>query len=178
MLKCSSASFIDSTVDCLFSVEHDAGIWILDRYVATLTLRPRTAKHADLLRRLGRSRICAAPCGPSCSRLGSPDSRSHSRRHRSSHGVEYRDMTDIAYDRIESAAQLVLREALDLTTRSGLMAAGHVAFGNVVDSIVTHADLLNADVIVVGHRTRRGLARWWRASPTTRNCSSGLQGAP
>jgi nucleotide-binding universal stress UspA family protein len=79
-------------------------------------------------------------------------------------------MTDIAYDRIESAAQLVLREALDMT--------GHVAFRNVVDSIVTHADLLNVDVIVVGHRTRRGLARWWPASPTTRNCSNGFQGPP
>jgi nucleotide-binding universal stress UspA family protein len=75
-------------------------------------------------------------------------------------------LTDIAYDRIESAARLVLHEALDIMTKSGLMAAGHVAFGNVVDSIVKHADLLNADVIVVGHRSRRGLARWWSASPT------------
>jgi len=38
MLKCSSASFIDSTVDRLFSLEHDPHIWILDRDVATLTL--------------------------------------------------------------------------------------------------------------------------------------------
>jgi len=41
-------------------------------------------------------------------------------------------LTDIAYDRIESAARLILYEVLDMIIKSGLMAAGHVAFGNVV----------------------------------------------
>jgi nucleotide-binding universal stress UspA family protein len=75
-------------------------------------------------------------------------------------------MSDLTYIEIEATAQMVLNEALDMLTKSGIMAAGHVAFGNVVDSIVQRADLLNADVIVVGHRGRRGLARWWSTSPT------------
>jgi nucleotide-binding universal stress UspA family protein len=75
-------------------------------------------------------------------------------------------LSHIAYDRLESTARLVLDEALDTMTQCGIVAAGHMAYGNVVDSIVKRADLLNADVIVVGHRRRRGLARWWSTSPT------------
>jgi hypothetical protein len=58
MLKCSSASFIDSTVDRLFSLEHDAHIWILDRDVATLTLhwvQPERCHDAEQCWRLGFS---------------------------------------------------------------------------------------------------------------------------
>jgi hypothetical protein len=65
MLKSSSTSLIDSTVDRLFSVEHDAHIWILDRDVATLALRwvqPGPCHYAEQCWRLVAARgngVCA-----------------------------------------------------------------------------------------------------------------------
>ena len=53
------------------------------------------------------------------------------------------------------------REALDHLEESGVPVRGHMACGDVVDSISTHAGMLDSDILVVGHRTRTGLSRWW-----------------
>jgi hypothetical protein len=65
MPECSSAGFVDSTEDRLFSVEHDAHIWILDRDATTLTLRwvqPGRCHYAEQCWRLVAARsdgVCA-----------------------------------------------------------------------------------------------------------------------
>lgn len=54
----------------------------------------------------------------------------------------------------------ILKEALNHLRESGTVACGYVAVGNVVDSMANYAGLLNADLLVLGHRNPRGLARW------------------
>jgi nucleotide-binding universal stress UspA family protein len=43
----------------------------------------------------------------------------------------------------------------------GLFATGYLAFGSAVDEIAAAAQTLGVDLIVVGHKTRGALARWW-----------------
>lgn len=69
-------------------------------------------------------------------------------------------VSDVACSHMESAAKQTLKEALDHLTQSGTVARGYVAVGNVVDSMANYAGLLNADLLVLGHRNPRGLARW------------------
>jgi nucleotide-binding universal stress UspA family protein len=69
-------------------------------------------------------------------------------------------LSDLAFIGIHEATQAVLQEALDHMTGSRISAHGHIAFGDVVGSISTHASLLNSDMLVVGHRTRSRLTRW------------------
>jgi nucleotide-binding universal stress UspA family protein len=70
-------------------------------------------------------------------------------------------LSDLACACVQDAAMITLREALDHMEDSGVPVRGHMACGDVVDSISTHAGLLNSDILVVGHRPRSGLARWW-----------------
>lgn len=48
----------------------------------------------------------------------------------------------------------------------GLEAKGHVVHGEPVEEIVKLAEEVHADLVVVGHRERGPLARWWR-TPTS-----------
>ncbi|GAB2892843.1 universal stress protein [Paraburkholderia jirisanensis] len=70
-------------------------------------------------------------------------------------------LSDLACACVQDAALLTLREALDHLEGSGVPVRGHMACGDVVDSISTHAGMLDSDILVVGHRTRTGLSRWW-----------------
>jgi nucleotide-binding universal stress UspA family protein len=63
---------------------------------------------------------------------------------------------------MEGDAKQTLNEALDHLRERGTVARGYVAAGNVVDNMTRYAQILNADLLVVGHRNRRGLAGWWR----------------
>ncbi len=69
-------------------------------------------------------------------------------------------LSDLACATIQDQALITLREALDHMAGNGIEAKGHVAFGDVVDSISRHAGMLNSDMLVVGHRPRGKLARW------------------
>ncbi|SAL72686.1 stress-like protein [Caballeronia udeis] len=69
-------------------------------------------------------------------------------------------LSDLAFIQIQDATLAVLQEALDHMTDSCISAHGHMAYGDVMRSISTHASLLNADMLVVGHRTRSRLTRW------------------
>ncbi|MFM0556734.1 universal stress protein [Paraburkholderia sediminicola] len=69
-------------------------------------------------------------------------------------------LSDVACSQMEGAAKQTLKEALDHLRESGTVARGYVAVGNVVDSMANYASLLNADLLVLGHRNPRGLARW------------------
>lgn len=70
-------------------------------------------------------------------------------------------LSDLACACVQDAALLTLREALDHMEGSGVLVRGHMACGDVVDSISTHAGMLDSDILVVGHRPRTGFARWW-----------------
>jgi nucleotide-binding universal stress UspA family protein len=70
-------------------------------------------------------------------------------------------LSDVACLQIEGTAKQTLDEALDHLRESGTVARGYVAAGNVVDSMARYAEILNADLLVLGHRNRRGLGSWW-----------------
>lgn len=65
-----------------------------------------------------------------------------------------------------------LREALDQILAEGvarlkemeLAAVGHLAFGEPTAEIAACARRIGADLVVVGHRDRGALARWWSTS--------------
>jgi len=58
-------------------------------------------------------------------------------------------------------AERVLGEGVAWLKERGLEAHGHIAFGDPIDQIDAIARRLEVDLIVVGHRRRSRLARWW-----------------
>jgi nucleotide-binding universal stress UspA family protein len=58
--------------------------------------------------------------------------------------------------------QQTLDEGVAILKRFGLEASGHLVQGDPVSEIVKLAQSVNADLVVVGHRERGALARWWR----------------
>lgn len=64
----------------------------------------------------------------------------------------------------DEAAQFetILNEGIDMLKDLGLEAAGNLVLGDPVDEIVKLANAIQADLVVVGHRERSALARWWR----------------
>lgn len=65
---------------------------------------------------------------------------------------------------LREALERVLDEGVQHLRDMGLAAVGHLAFGEPVTEIVTCARSIGADLIVVGHRHRGALARWWSSS--------------
>ncbi|SAL66270.1 stress-like protein [Caballeronia choica] len=76
-------------------------------------------------------------------------------------------LTDMACGRFEDAARDILQEGVDWLTERGVPAQGHFAFGHPIDEIAHLADQLKVDLVVVGHRCRSGLARWWMGAGNT-----------
>lgn len=79
----------------------------------------------------------------------------------------------LAYDGINAGAILendleqfraVLEEGLARLRARGLQAQGHLAAGDPVAQIARTAREHGADLVVLGHVPRRGLARWWQSS--------------
>ena len=60
--------------------------------------------------------------------------------------------------------QDILDEGVALLRERGLSAEGHLVQGDPVAQITTFAREIGADLIVVGHRSRGALARWWSGS--------------
>ncbi|APZ44398.1 universal stress protein [Acidihalobacter ferrooxydans] len=58
----------------------------------------------------------------------------------------------------------VLDEGLERIRGLGLDAEGHLVSGDPTEQIVRAAHEHAADLVVLGHVARRGLARWWRSS--------------
>ncbi len=61
-------------------------------------------------------------------------------------------------------AQALLDEGVQWLRERGVAAHGAVEFGNAVDRIAETAEEVGADLIIVGHKTRGPLARWWSES--------------
>lgn len=62
----------------------------------------------------------------------------------------------------EDDFQEILTEGVEILKSYGLDASGHLAHGDPPDEIVKLVNQTNADLVVVGHRERSALARWWR----------------
>lgn len=60
------------------------------------------------------------------------------------------------------ATREILREGIASLSALGLTAEGHIAVGDPVEEIAAAARRLGADLIVLGHRRRGPLSRWWR----------------
>jgi nucleotide-binding universal stress UspA family protein len=71
-------------------------------------------------------------------------------------GVSEARMLDDAH-----TADTILREGMEWLKARGLPAEGRLVFGNPLREIPACARELDADLIVIGHRKRGALARWW-----------------
>jgi len=58
--------------------------------------------------------------------------------------------------------QQTLDEGVAILKGFGLEASGYLVEGDPVEAIVKLAQSVKADLVVVGHRERGALARWWR----------------
>jgi nucleotide-binding universal stress UspA family protein len=76
-------------------------------------------------------------------------------------------LTDVACSRFEETAREILQEGVNWLTERGVKAEGHFAFGYPIDEIAGLANELGADLVVVGHRCRSGLSRWWMGTGKT-----------
>jgi len=76
-------------------------------------------------------------------------------------------LTDVACSQFEQAARDILQEGVDKLKERGINAHGHFAFGNPIDEIARCAEQVKADLVIVGHRARGALARWWMGSENT-----------
>lgn len=68
----------------------------------------------------------------------------------------------------------ILNEGVARLAARGIRAQGHMALGEPIEEIPRLAKALNADLIVLGHRTQSAFARWWRGAvgPTLLDLSS------
>jgi nucleotide-binding universal stress UspA family protein len=65
----------------------------------------------------------------------------------------------------DDTANGLLGEGVEKLRSHGLVAQGELVIGDPIVEIPAAAKRLNVDLIVVGHRTRGRLARWWSDSP-------------
>jgi nucleotide-binding universal stress UspA family protein len=65
------------------------------------------------------------------------------------------------HDEQQQVAMRILREGVEWLKARHLDAQGQLVFGDPLGHIVTCARTLGVDLIVVGHRHRSRLARWW-----------------
>jgi nucleotide-binding universal stress UspA family protein len=73
-------------------------------------------------------------------------------------------VSEVSVKRENDEALHILNEGVDWLKERGLDAHGYIAFGDPIEQIDATARSLNADLIVLGHRRRSRLARWWSDS--------------
>ena len=64
----------------------------------------------------------------------------------------------------DGRAQALLDEGVKWLRDRGVSAQGSLEYGSAVECIAATARRIGADLIVLGHRNRSRLARWWSAS--------------
>jgi nucleotide-binding universal stress UspA family protein len=64
----------------------------------------------------------------------------------------------------DERANALLDEGVQWLRERGVPAKGSLEYGNAVDCIASTAQAIGADLIVLGHKSRGRLARWWSAS--------------
>lgn len=82
------------------------------------------------------------------------------------------DMAEGAFsgilDHQQSEYEAILREGVERLEAMGFATEARLAFGDAVVQIGAVAREIGADLVVIGHRRRAGLARWWFGSVGTR----------
>ena len=61
----------------------------------------------------------------------------------------------------DEASGRILQEGVDWLRERGLEAHGDIVFGNAIEEITRKVEEIHPDLIVVGHRKRSRLSRWW-----------------
>jgi nucleotide-binding universal stress UspA family protein len=69
--------------------------------------------------------------------------------------------TENWFDSEDSVARHILDEGVAWLREHGVDAHGEIAFGNAIEEITRVALEVTPDLIVVGHRRRSRLERWW-----------------
>jgi nucleotide-binding universal stress UspA family protein len=64
----------------------------------------------------------------------------------------------------DERANALLQEGIAWLRERGVAAKGSLEYGNAVERIAQTAQRIGADLIVLGHRPRGRLARWWSES--------------
>jgi nucleotide-binding universal stress UspA family protein len=64
----------------------------------------------------------------------------------------------------DERANALLQEGVAWLRERGVTAKGSLEYGNAVDRISETAQRIGADLIVLGHKPRGRLARWWSES--------------
>jgi len=64
----------------------------------------------------------------------------------------------------DARAEALLQEGVQWLKDRGVAARGSLEYGHAVECIAVTAERIAADLIVVGHKNRSPLARWWSAS--------------
>jgi nucleotide-binding universal stress UspA family protein len=70
-------------------------------------------------------------------------------------------VNEMAFRDEDSNADAVLREGVNWLRARGLDARGEIVFGNAIEQITLAVQRIRPELIVVGHRRRSRLARWW-----------------
>lgn len=70
-------------------------------------------------------------------------------------------VNEMAFRNEDSNAESILHEGVDWLRIRGLNAHGEIVFGNAIEQITQAVERVQPDLIVVGHRRRSRLARWW-----------------
>jgi nucleotide-binding universal stress UspA family protein len=73
-------------------------------------------------------------------------------------------MSEATVTRENDEAVQILNEGVAWLKERGLDAHGYIAFGDPIEQIDATARSLGVDLIVLGHRKRSRLARWWSDS--------------
>jgi nucleotide-binding universal stress UspA family protein len=73
-------------------------------------------------------------------------------------------VTPLFAEREDDRAKALLDEGVAWLRERGVTAKGSLEYGNAVDCIAATAGRIGADLIIVGHKPRGALARWWSSS--------------
>jgi nucleotide-binding universal stress UspA family protein len=73
-------------------------------------------------------------------------------------------VTPMLVEQEDERANALLQEGIAWLRERGVTAKGALEYGNAVDRISETARNIGADLIVLGHRPRGALARWWSES--------------
>jgi nucleotide-binding universal stress UspA family protein len=71
---------------------------------------------------------------------------------------------EIPFAETRRAAEEILRQGIEHLEARGLKANGHLVEGPAVEQIALMAREIDADLVVLGHRHRGPLQRWWQNS--------------
>lgn len=86
-------------------------------------------------------------------------------------------LSDLGHTYLEEVARRALKTAIDHLTNKGITANGKVAFGRTVDTITRYAEASAPDIVIVGHRPRNAVPRWWRDRPVHADLAERLHGS-